>query len=226
MAKPTAPPAGGFVTLPYALERAAPPFETNAIKYPESLVRHFLKRFTAPGDTVFDPFAGLGTTLFVAEALRRVPYGVEADRRRYEWTAGQLRHWQNLRHGDSAALGRFGFPPIDFCMTSPPFMRRGEAWNPLAPRQSLGEPAKAGYAAYLRRLRTIVRRLAPLLRPKARVVVQVDNLPGSARRPYTPLVHDMAAAFGRALTLEEEIIVAWRGAPAGYAHTHCLVFRS
>ena len=65
-----------FVTLPYALEREAPPFEGNDIKYPESLVRHFLGRCTKPGDKVFDPFAGLGTTLFVAEEMRRVPFGI------------------------------------------------------------------------------------------------------------------------------------------------------
>ena len=79
-----------FITLDYALERAPPPFEGNDIKYPEALVRRFLKEFTRPGDRVFDPFAGLGTTLFVAEEMRRIPFGVEQDERRHAWVAGQL----------------------------------------------------------------------------------------------------------------------------------------
>ena len=32
-----------FITLPYALEREPPPFEGNDIKYPEALVRFFMK---------------------------------------------------------------------------------------------------------------------------------------------------------------------------------------
>ena len=78
-----------FITLPYALEREAPPFEGNDIKYPEALVRLFLKKLTKPGNRVFDPFAGLGTTLFVAEEMRRIPFGIERDERRYRsgWPA-------------------------------------------------------------------------------------------------------------------------------------------
>ena len=84
-----------FIALPYGLEREAPPFEGNDIKYPEALVRHFLKQSTSPGDKVFDPFAGLGTTLFVAEEMRRIPFGVEHDARRHGWVAGQLTRWPN-----------------------------------------------------------------------------------------------------------------------------------
>ena len=130
-----------FITLPYALERAAPPFEGNDIKYPEALVRYFLKEFTSPGDRVFDPFTGLGTTLFVAEEMRRIPFGVEHDARRHQWVAGQLTHWANLVLGDSAKLCSYGFPKMDFAMTSPPFMPRHHRWNPLV----AGNPANAGY---------------------------------------------------------------------------------
>ena len=222
MAKALMPQTCGFITLPYRLERAAPRFEGNAIKYPESLVRHFLKRYTKAGDTVFDPFAGLGTTLFVAEELKRVPYGVEADRRRFEWVAGQLRHWQNLRHGDAGQLARLHLPPMDFCMASPPFMCEDEQWNPLY----AGDPAKAGYDKYLKRLRVIYRGVAAQMKPGATVVVQVDNLPGPKGHAYTPLVHDVAGALAQELQLQDEVIVAWTGAPKQYTHTHCLVFRA
>ncbi len=36
------------------------------------MVRAFVEEYTAPGDIVFDPFAGFGTTLFEAERLGRV----------------------------------------------------------------------------------------------------------------------------------------------------------
>lgn len=208
----------GLITLPYKLERAAPPFETNAVKYPEALVRYFLKALTKIGDRVFDPFAGLGTTLFVAEAMRRVPYGIEADEQRHAWVAGQLQHWLQLVHGDSLRLAKLGLPPMDFCMTSPPFMRQSDRWNVLAG----GDAKRTGYTAYLRDMRKVFAQVATVLKPRTRLVVQVDNLPG---RTFTPLVHDLQAAISHSFRQEGEVIVRWTGAPEDYTHTTCLIFR-
>lgn len=208
-----------FVTLPYALEREPPPFAGNDIKYPEALVRHFLKQFTKRGDKVFDPFAGLGTTLFVAEEMRRIPYGIERDERRHQWVAGQLEHWRNLLQGDSNKLASYPFPKMDFSMTSPPYMQRHHRWNPLCE----GNPAHAGYEAYLRGIQDIYRQLAGLMRRGGIVVVHADNLPG---RSYTPLVRDLSLAIGTVLRLKSEIIVAWKGGPRSSRHTHCLVFKA
>jgi hypothetical protein len=208
-----------FVTLPYALKREPPPFEGNDIKYPEALVRHFLKQFTKRGDKVFDPFAGLGTTLFVAEEMRRIPYGIERDERRHQWVAGQLEHWRNLLQGDSNKLASYPFPKMDFSMTSPPYMQRHHRWNPLCD----GNPAHAGYEAYLQGIQDIYRQLAGLMRRGGIVVVHADNLPG---RSYTPLVRDLSLAIGTVLRLESEIIVAWKGGPRSNRHTHCLVFKA
>ena len=208
-----------FITVAYALERAAPPFEGNDIKYPEALVRHFLKEFTRPGDKVFDPFAGLGTTMFVAEQMRRIPFGVEHDARRQQWVAGQLAHWGNLVHGDSAGLSSYRFPKMDFCMTSPPFMARHHKWNPLC----AGNPANAGYDRYLGRMGHVFRQVAGRMKRNARIVVQADNLPG---RSFTPLVRDLSTTIAETLRLEAEIVIAWEGGRDDYRHTHCLVFRA
>ncbi len=208
-----------FITIPWKLERAPPPFERNEIKYPEALVRHFLKEFTKPGDRVFDPFAGLGTTLFVAEELRRVPFGVEYDPKRHEWVAGQLQNWTNLVRGDTAKMRAMGFPRMDFSMTSPPYMPKHHKWNPLF----AGNPAKAGYGTYLKRMRFIYGQLAQLMKRGAYVVVQADNLQGPV---YTPLVRDLSLAIEPVLRFEAEIIVAWHGGKPDHPHTHCLLFRN
>ncbi len=208
-----------FLSLPFKLERDAPPFEGNDIKYPESLVRHFLKEFTKKGDAVFDPFVGLGTTLFVAEEMGRIPYGVEADWQKYEWVAGQLHHWMNIKEGDSFDAPKLGFPKLDFCMTSPPFMPNHHKWNPLF----AGNPDKAGYDVYLKRLGSIFARLKPMMKKNATIVVQVDNVAG---RTYTPLVRDFSTVISKTFRAENEIIVKWENARAGYDHTHCLVFKN
>jgi DNA modification methylase len=208
-----------FVTIPYALERAAPPFEGNDIKYPEALVRFFLKKFTRPGDKVLDPFTGLGTTLFVAEEMRRIPFGVERDERRHCWVASQLTHWSNLVHGDSRRLASYGFPKMDFAMTSPPYMPRHHRWNPLCE----GNPARAGYEAYIKEMRGVFRQLARVMKRGSFIVVQADNM---RERSFTPLVRDLSLAIAETFRPENEIVVAWEGGPRDFRHTHCLVFKA
>lgn len=208
-----------FITLPWKLERGHPPFEKHDIKYPESLVRHFLKLHTKPGDKIFDPFSGLGTTLFVAEEMKRIPYGVEHDGGRQEWVAGQMRHWTNLKRGDAADMLRMGFPKMDFAMTSPPYMPKQHKWNPLYG----GDPKHAGYDAYLKRMAHIFGKMQKLLKRNAVFILQADNLPG---RIYTPLVRDLGMAAERHFQLQDEAIIAWEGGRPDYRHTHCLVFRN
>lgn len=207
-----------FITLPYTLERDPPPFEGNDIKYPEALVRHFLTAFTNKDDKVFDPFAGLGTTLFVAEEMGRKAYGIEADPLKQQWVAGQLDQWANLIYEDSFHVAKLGLPKMDFCMTSPPFMPNHHSWNPLFG----GDPAKSGYPAYLRRMASIFANMQSIMKKGSKVVVQVDNIPG---RSYTPLVRDLSLAISKSFKPEGETIVAWQDAPERYSHTHCLIFK-
>ncbi len=210
--------ADGLLELPFTLERTAPPFEGNDIKYPESLPRHFIAQCTRRGARVFDPFAGLGTTLFVAEELGRKAYGVEADPRRHEWVAGQLDNWMGVVCADSARVARLGFPKMDFCMTSPPFMPVTDTYNPLCG----GNPAQAGYAAYLKRLALIFRHLTGVMKKGAPLVVHVDNIAG---RRFTPLVRDMGAAVAHSWRQTDEVVVRWQEKSQGQArHTHALVF--
>jgi len=209
-----------FLNLPYALERGPPPFEPgNDIKCPESLVRYFLEKFTLPGNRIFDPFAGLGTTLFVAEEMGRIPYGMEADPDRHAWVAGQLEHWMHLRHGDAATMGKIGFPGMDFSMTSPPYMAKNHKWNPLFS----GNPAHARYDKYLKRIGHIYGRLKTIMKRKATIIVQADNLPG---RIYTPLARDLSIAVEKHFRLDAEIIVVWDGGKPDSRHTHCFVFKN
>jgi len=45
--------------------------------FPKQLPEWFIKLFTVPGDTVLDPFAGSGTTLYVARKMKRKAVGIE-----------------------------------------------------------------------------------------------------------------------------------------------------
>jgi len=50
---------------------------THGAAFPISLAKHFISIYSKPGDTVFDPFSGVGTTLDAANILKRHSIGIE-----------------------------------------------------------------------------------------------------------------------------------------------------
>ena len=195
----------------------------------EFLAELFINHFTKPGDTVFDPFAGFGTYLFVAERMGRVPFGIESDDERYEHTRSKLSIKENIIHGDSRRLDEFPIPNIDFVYTSPIFMLRDETKNPLAAWKEDGD-----YQVYLNQMQDIFRKLSEFLNPGARVIVEVFNYTANDKRPLTLLAWDMTSAISEVLRFEKEIIVCYPGVKEdgtspprevfGYDHHYNLVF--
>ncbi len=62
----------------------------HSAAFPEELPQWFIKLFTQKGDTVLDPFAGSGTTLFVAERMGRNAIGVELMDEYYQMIKEQI----------------------------------------------------------------------------------------------------------------------------------------
>jgi DNA modification methylase len=58
-----------------------PPREINVLlhpaKFPEPFIQQFIERFTKPGERVFDPMAGTGSSLVAAAVCHRAAYGIE-----------------------------------------------------------------------------------------------------------------------------------------------------
>lgn len=220
------PPAGQlspvktYLQLPNKPRSELPPeFRAGDVRYPESLVELFLREFTQEGDTVLDPFAGFGTTLLVAEAMARIPFGIEVDPVRCSYARSRLKNGGRLLHGDARQLATYNLPAIDFSMTSPPYMNREDREDPLTACQADGQ----GYGQYLRDLCGIYRQMAAIMKEGARAVIEVANL---KRHGVTPLAWDIAAQISQVLTFEGEIVVGWEPTYGyGYDHSYCLVFR-
>lgn len=62
----------------------------HSAAFPEELPEWFIKLFTKKGDMVLDPFAGSGTTLFVAERMGRSAIGIEIMEDYYKMIKNQL----------------------------------------------------------------------------------------------------------------------------------------
>jgi len=64
--------------------------KNHSAAFPKELPEWFIKLFTKEKDTVLDPFMGSGTTLFVANRMRRNSIGIEIVPKYYEIVKSQL----------------------------------------------------------------------------------------------------------------------------------------
>ena len=208
-----------YLQLTNASRRVLPPeFQADDVRYPESLVEHFLNEFTQAGDLVLDPFAGYGTTLLVAESMGRLGYGLEINERKARYVQGLLQHPERLVHGDTRRLAEYGFPSIDLCLTSPPYTTRTDDDDPLSGYSQKGP----GYAAYLRGIGDIFAQVAQLLKPAARTVIEIANIKDASG--VTPLAWDVAAEVSKVLHFDGETVICWDQYGYGYDHSYGLVF--
>jgi DNA modification methylase len=197
-------------------------FQNDDNRYPESLVEYFLTEYTKKGDKVFDPFAGLGTTLFVAERMKRVPFGIEYNEQRCNYVRKRI-HVKNIICADSLKLSKNKLPKFDFSITSPPYCSL-EAENCLS--------GKGGYRGYIKDIGKIYSQLKTLMKKNSHVVIEVANLKG---KEVTTLAWDIAKEVSKIFHFEGEIIINWKTKGSckgdgnygyGYDHSYCLVFRN
>lgn len=203
-----------FATLP-----ASP---DPSISFRPELVEAFLLDFTLPGDVVFDPFAGYGTTLLVAESMDRRAVGLELLDDRAEYIRAAASAEARVLTGDARALKSFDIGPVDFVITSPPYMTFSDhLQNPLTGYQTLD----GDYDRYLDELRGVFADLVPLLGPDAHVVVNVANL-GGGDTAITPLAWDVGRVLSTVLHFENQVQIISDRPDTTVAQDYCLVFRT
>ncbi len=193
-------------------------FQDDDVRYSEGLVEYFLNEYTQEKDTVFDPFAGFGTTLLVAEAMGRIPFGIEYDEGQVRYIKSKLKQPANIIHGDSRKLKSYNLPTFNFSITSPPYMSKTDWENPFTAYTTKGK----GYSAYLKDMRSIYKQMAQLMANNAKVVVEVANI--KKRGNVTILAWDIAKEISQVLHFEGEIIVTWDNYGGGYDHSYCLIY--
>lgn len=99
--------------------------------FPISLAKHFIEIYSKSGDTIFDPFAGVGTTLDAANILKRHSIGVELNKKfialfndGIDEKDGKInKRYKRVMINDSAAniLNHIAKDSIDLILTSPPY---------------------------------------------------------------------------------------------------------
>lgn len=195
-----------------------PEYQNDDVRMADALVEHLLTEFTKEGDLVFDPFAGYGTTLYIAEKMGRIGYGIEYIEGKAKYIQSNLSHPEHLIHGDSRKLSEYDLPKFDFCITSPPYTQREDTENPFTGYTELGNT----YSNYLQDITHIYEQVVQSMKPSAHVVIEIANL--KTKQGVTTLAWDVVHAVSRILTFEGEFVVCWDEYGFGYDHSYCLVF--
>ena len=212
----------GWLHVPSVLPRPdRPPGYDEDVEFSEALVEHFVREFSQPGDVVLDPFVGFGTTLVVAERLGRKGVGIEMRPDRADLCRTRVSDGASVITGDARELRTLGIGPIDFSMTSPPYMTKdNHPENPLNAYRSLD----GDYERYLADLRDVYVQVAELLKPEGVAVVNVANIRVGGP-DITPLAWDVGRVLSDVLHFEGEVVVCHDIEPAELTNDYCLVFR-
>ncbi|MCE7740721.1 MAG: site-specific DNA-methyltransferase [Candidatus Heimdallarchaeota archaeon] len=218
-----------IITLSKVQRREIPErFRRDDNRFSETLVEYFLEEYTRKGDIVLDVFAGLGTTLFVAEDMERIPYGIEYDEQKCKYIRENLEHEENIINGDTLKLLEYNIPKCDFCLTSPPYMPKDDVENPFIAFSTQGS-----YEQYLLDYGIIYKQVKQVMKPNSTIVVELSNIKNQGE--VTTLAWDVAKEISKVLHFEGEIVIKWENASTetndgiygyGYDHSYCLVFRN
>lgn len=199
-----------------------PPGAEEDVHMLPATVDHVISRCSSPGDLVFDPFAGFGTTLGRAVHMDRRALGVELLPER---VAHIHRHIPaaHIIPGDARRLGEL-LPLLDAAVTlilsSPPYMTvtHHEA-DPLTAYEETG----GDYARYLRELGTVAQECARLLAPGGHLVWNVADILHEG--DHTPLIDDCARVLDEHLTRVAVVEIEWDRLPHDLTRDALLVFR-
>lgn len=204
-----------------------PPGADEDVHMLPAIVEHVIERCTTPGDLVFDPFAGFGTTIDRAVALGRQAVGLELLLERVKYLQHRVPN-AHIIQGDArqlfSTLGRAvpgrSDARVDLILTSPPYMtaEHHEA-DPLTGY----EDNDGDYNRYLRELGLVAAQSARLIVPGGFVVWNVADI--HYRGSTTQLIADCARVLAGHLTLVGITEIIWDRYPHDLVADALLVFQ-
>lgn len=201
-------------------------------KYPEELVTRFVKFFTKPGETVFDPMLGTGSTIIACAECGRSGIGIELQNKYAQIAKKRLKKITNQRklsggntiktnykiiRGDSENISEMDLPQVDYVITSPPYwdMLKEDGFETQEQRRNddvdvyysdkeedVGNIEK--YEEFLDTLVNIYKGVIDILKPKGYMTIIVKNV--KKKGTIYPLAWDLASRLREHIKLKDEKI--------------------
>ena len=189
-------------------------------RFSEDLLEYFFERYTKPGDIILDPFAGIGTSMIVAQRMGRECYGFESNMKRCEFIKSHINN-QHLFNASALDIKKHKIPNINFSISSPPYTHILHRNNPLRPSTENGADP---YKQFLRDIGDVYNQIKNKLEYKGYCVVEVSNI-FDENNTFSPLAWNIATKVSKIMPLRKEIIIEWDKSMYGFSHTYCFVFQ-
>lgn len=185
-------------------------------RFSEEVAEFVINTYSEKNDWVFDPFAGFGTTLRVAQRLQRKGIGFEIDSERAEFANKSLNEPSRVIHAPIEDIKPESLPKFDLLFTSPPYagLRLEKGLNPW------GE-------SYFVDIETIFRNLKKVLKPHATIAVEVSNI--RTKDGIRPLAWQLGELLAKIYTFKGEVIrcnTSSVEAGPGFNHSYVLLFKN
>lgn len=204
-----------------------PPGADEDVHMVSALVDHIIERCSKPGELVFDPFAGFGTTLERAVALGRRALGIELLPERADYLQARI-PGARVIEGDARELLRLVLsmePPgavtsVDLVLASPPYMP--STFHDADPLTGY-EKNNGDYGRYLSELGLVAAQCASLVVPGGYVVWNMADIHHRGRT--THLIRDCALVLEQHLTPVGVTEIIWDQYPHDLIADALLVFQ-
>ena len=222
--------------------------QAHPATYSPTMISDFISFFTKEGDTVLDPFAGIGSTLVACKRTNRVGYGIELNEKYFQIIEKRVPEFrEHLFCGDCRDLDRIELPQIHYSISSPPYwdvlnrstdgFKRAREEKGLDVKYS-GKEQDLGnigdYDEFLREVCSVYFKMYDILADGAYITIIVKNVKKGGK--MYPLAWDMARILSQKYVLKDEKIwiqdkigLSPYGYPNAWAsnilHHYCLIFR-
>lgn len=210
-----------FNALPKDLkEERAIALETadHPATFSPTMISEFIKYFTKEGQTVIDPFAGIGSTLVGCQRTNRIGYGIELNPKYYEVILKRVPEFsKNVFNDDCRNIDKLDLPKINYSISSPPYWdvlnrstdgfkkereNKGLDVSYSNKNNDLGNISE--YEEFLKEVCSVYFKLYDILEDGAYITIIVKNIKKGGK--LYPLAWDMARILGEKYVLKDEKI--------------------
>lgn len=222
--------------------------EDHPATFSPTMISDFVKFFTKKGQTVLDPFGGIGSTLVACKRTGRIGYGIELNKKYFDIILKRVPEFaSNVFNDDCRNLDKLPLPKINFSISSPPYWdvlnrstdgfkaertEKGLDVNYSDSELDLGNIAD--YETFLNEVCKPYQKMYDFLEDGAYIVIIVKNIKKEGK--MYPLAWDIARKLSDLYVLKDEKL--WIQdeiglSPYGYPHTwasnilhhYCIILR-
>lgn len=183
-----------------------------------TMVSQFINFFTKEGDTVLDPFCGIGSTLEACKRTGRIGYGIELNPSYYATIKKRFPELEdNIYNLDSREIDKLNLPKINYSISSPPYWdmlqrstkdfkksRIAKNYDYKYSENNLDLGNINDYDTFVQEACEVYKKLYDKLEYGAYITIIVKNVKKNG--VLYPLAWDMARELGKLYTLKDEKI--------------------